>query len=899
MARVNAPLFSFNRGEVAKAALGRVDLERMRLSAETQLNWLPTPLGPMMLRPGLKYIGGIYGDLTCRLIPFIFANSDTALLECTNGVLRVWNVASDVETLVARPAVTSVVTNGNFSSSVGWTLTMTGSGASATIGSGVLTLASPAAGGLAQAKRSVTIVEIGTEHAFRIEVTRGPVIFRCGTTDGNDNVIEETTLDTGTHSLGFTTLLAGTVYIQLETRTAQSKIVDSITFEAAGVLALPTTWDTDDLPYLRFSQSGDIVYVACKGQQQRKIERRSTRSWSFVLYKSDDGPFGSTNLTDTTLTAGALSGNTTLTASRDYFRSTHVGALIRLFTAGQRVSTGLAAQNTFTSAIRVSGVGSARVFALSRSGTWVGTITLQRSFDSATTGFQDTSSNYASNGVINAYDDGLNNSIVWYRLGFKTGEYTSGTATLVLDYGGGGAPGIARVTGYTSKTVVDVEVLTPFSNLDPSSNWTEGDWSARVGWPSAVRFYDGRLWWAGRDRIWGSVSDAYNSFDIDHEGDAGPINRSVGFGPVDNINWLLDLGRLIVGREGAETSIRSGSQDEPLTPTNFTLKDCSTQGSAAIGAVKVDARGIFVQQSGRRVYALTPDPDVQDYAAHDLTRLNPDIGTEGFSDLAVQRQPDTQVHFVRGDGLVAVLTLDSEDQVEAWWRIETAGEIESVAVLPGTQEDNVYFSVKRTVNGSVKRFLEKLARRDQCSGLPGARHADAHIIYHGVATSTITGLAHLEGETVTVWGWNDSDTEGKDLGTFTVTGAQITGLAQTVQNACVGPPYAATFKSSKLAYAAQKGSALTQKKKINQLGLILLNTHAQGIEFGQNFTRMDRPTLIRNGAAVGADTMHAEFDGPMVPVPGNWDTDARLCLRATAPRPCTVMAAVIDITTHE
>jgi hypothetical protein len=54
MGRTNASLLAFNRGEVAKLALARVDLERMRLSAETQVNWMPTVLGPMMLRPGTQ-----------------------------------------------------------------------------------------------------------------------------------------------------------------------------------------------------------------------------------------------------------------------------------------------------------------------------------------------------------------------------------------------------------------------------------------------------------------------------------------------------------------------------------------------------------------------------------------------------------------------------------------------------------------------------------------------------------------------------------------------------------------------------------------------------------------------------------------------------------------------------
>jgi hypothetical protein len=481
----------------------------------------------------------------------------------------------------------------------------------------------------------------------------------------------------------------------------------------------------------------------------------------------------------------------------------------------------------------------------------------------------------------------------------------------VLTYAGGGSAGVCRITAYTSAVLVSIEILSAFSSLNATLDWNEGDWSDVVGWPSCLGFHDGRLWFAGRDKIWGSVSDAYTSFDIDTEGDAGPINRSVGFGPVDTINWLLPLGRLIVGRQGAETSVRSGSFDQPLTPTNFTLKDCSTQGSAPVSAVKIDTRGVFVQQSNRRVFQLAFSSEGQDYVARDLTRLNPDIGEEGFVDLDVQRQPDTQLHFIRGDGQVATLLHDASDEVEAWWRVETDGEVESVAVLPGQLENRVYYSVMRTINGSTKRFLEKLARRDQCYGQPEARCADSHIYYSGSAVTTITGLSHLEGESVVVWGWNTSSpftatlpdgssvTVGKDLGTFTVASGQITGLGSAVTNAIVGLTYSATFKSAKLAYAAQMGTALNQTKKVDSIGLILANTHNQGLEYGQTFTTMDGMPGIEEGATVDSNTIWEAYDQAMITVPGDWNTDSRLCLRATAPRPAMVMAAVVAMTTNE
>lgn len=905
-----ASLQAFNRGEISRYSLGRVDIERMRLSAEEQVNWQPWVLGPMMLRPGLQYCGGINDDLTCRLVPFVFSNTDLALIELTDSVMRVWTVSGDTETLVTRPSVSSTVTNGDFSAAGGWTLSTSGFGAVSQITGGVLSMSSPVIGGLARAKTSFTVApaDQNVRHALRIEVTNGPVIFRCGSADGLDDYIGQTTLGTGTHSLSFVPTGA-TVYLQLETITAQNKEVDSITIESSGTMEIPTSWVESDLRYLRFTQSGDIIFVACQGQQQRKIERRGVNSWSYVLYQSDDGPFQSANGTDITLTPAALSGNTTLTASRDLFTTSHVGSLFRLFSSGQTTNDNLAASDTFGDAIRVTGVGADRTFNYAITGTWSGTLTFQRSLESDSSGFIDFLQATANSG--NSYNDALDNSIVWYRVGFKAGDYASGTAAITLTYPGGGDSGIARVISHSSSTVANVEVLTAFSSLTATSNWSEGDWSDVVGWPSSLAFYDGRLWFAGRDKIWGSVSDAYTSFDPDTEGDAGPINRSVGFGPVDTINWLLPLGRLIVGRQGAETSVRSGSFDQPLTPTNFTLKDCSTQGSAALGAVKIDTRGVFVQQSNRRVFELAFSVDSQDYNAHDLTRLNPDIGGEGFVDLDVQRQPDTQLHFVRGDGQVAALLHDAEDQVEAWWKIDTDGVVESVAILPGSMENRVYYAVQRTIGGQTKRFLEKLARRDQCYGLPEARCADCHIYYSGAATTTITGLGHIEGEEVVVWGWNTSSpftatmpddsvvTTGRDLGTYTVGGGQITSLSETVTDAIIGLGYSATFKSAKLAYAAQLGTALNQTKKIDQIGLVLANTHAQGLEYGQSFTTMDNLPMVEDGAEVDGNAVWEDFDGMMITVPGSWETDSRLCLRATAPRPCMVMAAVVGVTTNE
>src|SRR5215216_1453526 len=108
MGRVNAPLLAFNRGIVSPKALARIDVERIRLSSETQTNWLPKTQGAMMLRPGLEHLGASKSNLAAHWIEFIASASDTALLELTNALMRVWID----DTLLTRPSVASTISNG-------------------------------------------------------------------------------------------------------------------------------------------------------------------------------------------------------------------------------------------------------------------------------------------------------------------------------------------------------------------------------------------------------------------------------------------------------------------------------------------------------------------------------------------------------------------------------------------------------------------------------------------------------------------------------------------------------------------------------------------------------------------------------------------------------------------
>lgn len=897
MPKVNTALLAFNRGVVAARALGRIDVDQLRLAARIQTNWLPLALGPMMLRPGTKYLGSTLSNAEARIRPFIFGTGDVAFFEFTDQAMRVW--VDDAP--ITRPSVSTTITSGTFSSATGWTL----AGTNTAITGGALELRGTGKGDEtgSTASQLVTCGTPDVEHAVRVVVLRGPVTFMVGTGAGTDEYVARTQLETGTHSLAFTP--AGNFYVYFIGTGEAKRTVDSVTIEAAGTMSVPTPWATSDLTYIRIAQSGDVVYAVCDGIQPRKIQRRATRSWSVVLYEPLNGPFGSgPAVPSTTLTSGNLNADTGLSASSAYFQPEHVGALFRLVTPRQDYTHKLSAADTYAGPVEVNGNGSDRGVVWATSGTWVGTVTLLRSYTSPNEGFTDVSGATTTGNGSTTETDSLDGLTIWYKFGFKPSAYTSGTLTATFTYGGGEGTSVIKVTEYVTTTSASIELIVWPSSSLATGDWAIGDWNAIDGYPSAVTFHDGRLFFGGRDKVWGTVPDDFENFDPDTVGATGPINRSFGYGPFATINWMMSLQRLMVGRDMSIVSIRSSAFDSPLTPTDFTMRDCSGHGAAPLAPVSLDSTGVFIDKSGRRVYELVFDINRGDYTTHDLTRLNPDIGDDGFTDMAVQRQPDTRVHLMRGDGTVGVLLHDAEEQLEAWWIIQIAGTVidevdvdavvESVCVLPGNLEDVVYYVVKRTINGSTKRYIERFARQDECIGGNINKNVDSHVAYENISgTTTLTGLSHLEGQTVCVWG------NGKDLGTKIVSSGQITGLSENVENACVGLAYTAQFESAKLAYGAALGTPLNQKKKIEQIGLVLLDTHYQGVKYGPDFDTLDDLPLVEGGTTTDADTIWSEYDAPTIPFPGEWHTDSRLCLQAQSPRPATVMALSLGIITHD
>lgn len=916
MAQVTSHIHAFNAGEMSAAAQARIDQEKLRLGADIQENLLPYIVGKAIMRPGTQYLGASKSNNQARGIPFVRSISQTAAIELTDSTMRVW--VDDA--LVTRASVTSTVTNGDFSSGTGWTLSTTGD-AVANINStvsGSLYMSTSSIGTTAYCERSVTTSSAGTEHALRIVVTRGPVTFLCGSASGSDDYIVETTLDTGIHSLAFTP--SGTYYVRLKAQSQSAVIVDSITVEAAGVMEISAPWTTAQLRAIKYAQSIDVMWLVHSAWQPRKIERRGDTSWSLTKFSQSDGPFESGPTAAIRIKPSATYGNITITAEQNLFSSDYVGTLIKMAHSRFNGTFKIAGEEQWSDSWKTRGIGDDHGFSVVITGTWVGTLTVQRSYLGPTSGFLDTSTTTSANTTFNNImnSSSLDNQDIWYRIGFKSAAYTSGTASCQVIYSGYAKTGVARITDYSSATSVSAEVLEDFGNVIYTYDWAEGQWSDVSGWPTAVAFHEGRLWFGRDDHPAGSVSDNYYSFAtelVDSTGsysvtsDAAIQRDITTSGAVPHINWMLSLGRLVIGTDGAEVSARADALDAPLTPTTMTMKDATTIGSNYVTPVKFDKRGFFINRAGDKLFQLIYSFEQQDYDSKDMTELNEDIGSGGLAnsytlqEIAVCRHPQPHILVVRSDGTLITLLFSIEHNIYAWTKqiLDGAdGVVESVYVLPSeNNQDRVYVWVNRTINGSTVRYLEKFCLHSEAIGSTVTKLADAGI-YTAGPVSSVTA-AHLASETGLI-GWGTKSGTQYVLTGLSADGSGVISLGDTYSSVWVGLPYTGRYRSSKLAYGSgQGGTALLQKKQIQQLGILMQNTHRDAVQVGPTFSQLTNYILKADTgqALADADAVKDLNDDNMQPFPGKWDTDSRACVKVKPGHPATLLGLVMAVATNE
>lgn len=456
-----------------------------------------------------------------------------------------------------------------------------------------------------------------------------------------------------------------------------------------------------------------------------------------------------------------------------------------------------------------------------------------------------------------------------------------------------GTIGYAVVTAFTSATEVTADVVNDFGATTASAAWRLGFWSETTGYPRCVVIHKGRLWFGGAagdpSRLDGSKVQDFTNFTPGVEDDDAVSFIVEGGGQSNVVRWLRSNKNLLAGTSGEEFSITS-SDGVQITPSDFSVVSETKYGSAAIRPVVAGKSVIFCQFHARRLLDFNFRFEDDGFDGADLTRRAGSYFEAGIVELAWQQEPEGLLWVLLSGGELMALTLARRENVLGWSRHVAAptgagaSTVESIACIPGeggdSGEDQLWAVVVRTVDGSVTRSVERLERFfEERTAQADQFFVDGGITYDGSATDTITGLDHLEDETVQVLA------DGKVHPPQVVSGGEITLLYEaSVVHA--GLPFEWSVAPLAFEAGARTGPAAGAVRKLTRLAMDVnrtgqLTVTEGDVEESPVFTKAGDPMDTAPDLYTGVLSLNSN---------GGWGREQALEISGNAPTHAEIMA---------
>lgn len=376
--------------------------------------------------------------------------------------------------------------------------------------------------------------------------------------------------------------------------------------------------------------------------------------------------------------------------------------------------------------------------------------------------------------------------------------------------------GLVEITDYINATKVYGIVKEELTSIveAPANAWTleSSVWNSHNGYPGTGALYEQRLTAAGSPRfpqtVWGSRSGLFFDFTLGTEADDAFSFSLPSTGQINPIQRMISAKALMPLTYGGEYTMEGGNGD-PLTPTSVKANSPSVYGCNSVKPLRVGNEVLFVQRAGRKVRSLAYRIESDTYNAPDLTVLAEHITVSGITDMAFQQEPYSRLWCVRADGKMATLTLDRDEGVTAWTPQSTDGLYESCASIPNTTGDEVWCIVNRTIDGQVKRYVERFE--------PGYYTDCAVVGTDGAGKAVWAGIDHLEGKDVAV------RADGVYLGTFTVTGGEIE-LPRKAFEVQIGLPFSNSVTLLRPEMQAGDGTIQGNAQRVHEVSVLLMET---------------------------------------------------------------------------
>lgn len=663
-------------------------------------------------------------------------------------------------------------------------------------------------------------------------------------------------------------------------------------WEVSTVLEVTSPYLEADLFELQFEQINDIVMIVHPDYEERMLVRTANDDWELQTIDYSAAPnfpaLAPFNTTDTTLelvgSFEAPGDFPTLVSSTDLFSADSVGQLISISHDREEVTqkyrfsaTALTTGSAFLAygdvVFETGGTGTYKVvLEETETPTVPSSWKTRRQFQVIGTERNERTTFSVAKPIY------LRSRIELHEL---EGNSNGGDFT-VIEVSTPSVAGLLKITGYTSPTSVTTEVIEPFLRGDATTEWREQYFSKRRGYPRAICMHKERRCLGGDDVL---LSQPGNYFNYRERNDADSgfmvgVNRNGS----PRVQWLESLRELRVGTNLAEGVIVQESTSEAFGYNNYDLRWDTNHGSNKLRAEAINGTVLYLQQEGRtlRNQEITGIEDY--YSSNAETTLADHILEGGVTQTAYQRQRYPTWHGVRADGELASMLYEKNQNIFAWYRRKTDGEIESISVNPRSdEEDQVCYIVKRTVNGATVRNVEYV-KLGQYRGLQNDETSEMWFVDDGIRVAgsgmtSVSGLEHLEGENVAIL------CDGAKIAERTVSGGSVS-LDYPTDIAIIGRPYEYTVIPM---FLESQGTMGASKKITNAIvRLWKSGTCKMRINEG-DWSTLSFPNLQSSQAP-----LLQTGDSAKVTVNGDWSRNTAIELQGRSPLPLNVQAITLE-----
>jgi hypothetical protein len=475
----------------------------------------------------------------------------------------------------------------------------------------------------------------------------------------------------------------------------------------------------------------------------------------------------------------------------------------------------------------------------------------------------------------NLLQSGAYNTITWAAA-------TGATRYRVYKQSNGLFGYIGQTDGLTFR---DDNITADLSSTPPLAN---NPFQGAGNYPGAVSYFEQRRCFAGTinkpQNLWmtRSGTESNMAYSLPTRDDDS-VSFRVAAREANTIRHIVPLTNMVLLTSSAEWRITSSSSDI-ITPTSVSVRPQSYVGANNVQPVIINNSLLYAAARGGHVREMAYSWQAGGYITGDLSLRAPHLfDGQAILDMAFSKSPQPLVWFVSDSGKLLGLTYVPEQQVGAWHQHDTDGAFESITVVAEGNEDALYAVVRRTINGASKRYIERMASR-LFATQADAFFVDAGLTYAGAPATTISGLSHLEGETVSILA------DGAVHPQRIVTGGQIT-LDQEASKVQIGLPITADLQTLPLAMQLDGSYGQGRYKNVNKAWLRVYKS--SGIFVGPDETSLVEAKQ-RTTEAFGAPPALKSQEISLMLTP-SWGDSGQVFIRQSDPLPLTVVSLTLEV----